>query len=437
MEKAAAGPDECFTVPSGDISEMVVETEEVVTSQETVPAVVPLPRPVPQQVPQQTIYSIPTLLATPGSNVMQVVTLQTVHLQQQQSASPQANLTNALRNVRLIAVQPRLPNGLTNGRPAPRPIQMPGATIRISSPRPDIRVQLEGTKKVGVNTFYSRLKPTPVVAGPRPQNPPQQPPQRQPQQVPQRQPQPAPQRQPQKPAQPPAPKPSPSYYREQQREREMKEFSHLSEDLQRGVRILLDLTTSLQHATTWPFMDRVDPVKDGAPDYDQVITKPMWLNLIKSKFKRNEYSKLNDFVTDMRLLLENCYRYNGPQHPITKKALRLEQCLEQKLALLPQLLRAECALPPCPAIESERKTRSVSTDSYFSVLLHRVRHERQEREQRAREKKLEEQRLRREEKERQRVLWAEQMMNPEIKAEMRLMWEIPQVSITISCLLLN
>ena len=36
----------------------------------------------------------------------------------------------------------------------------------------------------------------------------------------------------------------------------------------------------------------------------------------------------------MRLLLENCYRFNGPDHSISRKAQRIETLLEQKLALL-------------------------------------------------------------------------------------------------------
>ena len=77
--------------------------------------------------------------------------------------------------------------------------------------------------------------------------------------------------------------------------------------------------------------------------------------------------------------------------------------------------------------EAELAQRKQTGDSFFSVLLFRVRHERQEREQRAKEKKEEEERLRREEKERQRVLWASTVMNSEVKAQMRFMWEIPQI----------
>ena len=55
---------------------------------------------------------------------------------------------------------------------------------------------------------------------------------------------------------------------------------------------------------------------------------------VKEKFDRREYDSITQFVADMRLMLENCYRYNGPDHPISRKGQKLEVMLEQKLALL-------------------------------------------------------------------------------------------------------
>lgn len=49
-----------------------------------------------------------------------------------------------------------------------------------------------------------------------------------------------------------------------------------------------------------------------------------------------KYRDIKEPIADIRLVLENCYRYNGPDHPITKKALKLETIMEQKLALLPK-----------------------------------------------------------------------------------------------------
>lgn len=416
MEQVAAA-DECFSVAA---EETVVHSEEVVTSTDQVVAPPPaasVDSDQPQSQPQapaqplaQPVNYIPTIIASTAGPVMQVVTLQTV----QQPSTPQAGLTNALRNIRLIAIQPRLQVNGVNGRVQPIALQ--------PSQKPGIKVQsqaLEGNeaRKVAVNNFYSKLKASPVLLAPK--KTPQQVVQAKPEHPPASKTSPAIRKQQQSYV-----KPSPSYYKEQQREREMKEFSHLSEELSRGLRILVDLTTSLHHSTTWPFMERVDPVKDGAPDYEQIVAKPMWLSRIKEKFRNNEYPSIKEFVADMRLVVENCYRYNGPNHPVTKKALRLEQSFEQKLALLPTNLKEACALQET---DEERKARPTSSEAFFSVLLHRVRDEREKRDQAVREKKAEELRLRREEKERQRALWAERMMNPQVKSQMSTMWEIPQL----------
>ena len=46
------------------------------------------------------------------------------------------------------------------------------------------------------------------------------------------------------------------------------------------------------------------------------------------------YQGITEIVSDMRLILENCYRYNGSDHWISKLAQKLENILDQKLALL-------------------------------------------------------------------------------------------------------
>lgn len=282
MEQVVVG-DECFPIGA---EETIVHNEEVVTSTETAPE------------PTQQAYNIPT---------MQVVTLRSLQPSQQPS------LTNTLRNVRLIAIQPKIPfNGTSHGKSNLAAAAATNATATANAAATANTTAVTPTvtaavaqparteKKVGVSSFYGKTKQ--------------------------------------------AVKPSPSFYKEQQREREMKEFSHLNEEVMKGLRIFLDLTTSLHHSTTWPFTEEVDPIKDGAPDYLEVIEKPMWLNLIKENFKENRYKSISEFVSDMRLMFENCYRYNGPNHPVTKKALRFEQSLEQKLVLLPSDLRAQCTM---------------------------------------------------------------------------------------------
>jgi len=55
---------------------------------------------------------------------------------------------------------------------------------------------------------------------------------------------------------------------------------------------------------------------------------------VKKKFESHEYFSITEFVADFRLMLENCYHFNGPDHFVSKRAVKLETMLEQKLALL-------------------------------------------------------------------------------------------------------
>ena len=58
--------------------------------------------------------------------------------------------------------------------------------------------------------------------------------------------------------------------------------------------------------------------------------------VVLEKFRLQQYRSITEFISDMHLMIENCYRYNGPDHPISKKAMKLEVILEQKLVLLPR-----------------------------------------------------------------------------------------------------
>lgn len=55
---------------------------------------------------------------------------------------------------------------------------------------------------------------------------------------------------------------------------------------------------------------------------------------VKEKFEKQEYRDLTEFMADFRLMIENCYRFNGPDHFVSKKAQKLETMMKQKVALL-------------------------------------------------------------------------------------------------------
>lgn len=59
-----------------------------------------------------------------------------------------------------------------------------------------------------------------------------------------------------------------------------------------------------------PFKEPVDPVKLGCPDYFTIVKHPMDISTIKAKLDKGEYECAEDFRTDFKLMIANCYLYN-------------------------------------------------------------------------------------------------------------------------------
>ncbi|XP_040014228.1 uncharacterized protein KIAA2026 isoform X2 [Xiphias gladius] len=74
------------------------------------------------------------------------------------------------------------------------------------------------------------------------------------------------------------------------------------------------------------------------------LRQSMCLRRMEEKFINQEYETITEFVADFRLMLENCYRYHGVDHWISKQAQKLEIMLEQKLTLLSRMLREKTTL---------------------------------------------------------------------------------------------
>ena len=79
------------------------------------------------------------------------------------------------------------------------------------------------------------------------------------------------------------------------------------------------------------FTEPVDPVKYNIMDYFDIVSKPMDLGTIKKKLAHNCYRGADHFVEDMRLVWNNCYKYNGDQHIVSNCAKELENGFEEYL----------------------------------------------------------------------------------------------------------
>ncbi|XP_045177152.2 uncharacterized protein LOC123537483 [Mercenaria mercenaria] len=212
----------------------------------------------------------------------------------------------------------------------------------------------------------------------------------------------------------------------------------LNEELQAGYKILSDLMSHAKRAANWPFMESVEV---SAPDlyevYKQRIEKPMWLKLMKKKFEEHQYTTITDFVSDFRLMLENCYRFNGPDHYISKRAQKMETMLEQKLALLPRDFREKTTIDATTEQKTEggsggfglrrRPKTHVLHDSTY--LLNQLREAEYQKKREYRIRQIMARRAEREALAQEIMDWEDKVLFEGKKDQMMAMWEIPQIGL--------
>lgn len=214
------------------------------------------------------------------------------------------------------------------------------------------------------------------------------------------------------------------------------EKTPLINELQHGYRILCELMSDSNKAVNWPFLNAVDDSLPELEDYYERIPRPMWMKKMRISFEKREYKTLNEFVADFRLMLENCYRYNGPDSYISKRGQRLETMLGQKLALLPRNLREKTSILVADSISTSeefalaaglrRRTRSVGPQD-SSALLNQLRQEEVIREKKARKQHMEERRAAQEAHVQEIIGWEDILLGEPLNSQMRAMWELPQI----------
>ncbi|XP_026319580.1 bromodomain-containing protein 7-like [Hyposmocoma kahamanoa] len=93
------------------------------------------------------------------------------------------------------------------------------------------------------------------------------------------------------------------------------------------------------------------PVNDNfAPNYSNIIRKPMDFSTMKQKIDENEYKSLNCFISDFKQMCNNAMKYNKPgtvYHKAAKRLLHagLKQLTPQKLRPLGNILTYMYEIP--------------------------------------------------------------------------------------------
>uniref|UniRef100_UPI0037E9199C uncharacterized bromodomain-containing protein 10 n=1 Tax=Semicossyphus pulcher TaxID=241346 RepID=UPI0037E9199C len=142
-------------------------------------------------------------------------------------------------------------------------------------------------------------------------------------------------------------------------------------EVQQAYRIFTGFLLDKHKGITSPFLHPIGHQEaqhgiGGVRSWGQAqLKQSMCLRRMEEKFINQEYDTITEFVADFRLMLENCYRYHGVDHWISKQAQKLEIMLEQKLTLLSRTLREKTTLAVTSkgrfGAEEERSSGGTST----------------------------------------------------------------------------
>ncbi|PWI65492.1 hypothetical protein PCL_06911 [Purpureocillium lilacinum] len=101
----------------------------------------------------------------------------------------------------------------------------------------------------------------------------------------------------------------------------------LKPELQFCDEVLAELMGPKHHNINKWFTEPVDAEGLGIPSYYSVIKKPMDLGKVQRMLAGGEISSLKEFDKNVRLVFENCYKFNGPPeqgNPVSGLAAQLE-----------------------------------------------------------------------------------------------------------------
>ena len=110
-----------------------------------------------------------------------------------------------------------------------------------------------------------------------------------------------------------------------------------SDDLRYALTLLRDFWSKKISPISWPFLQPVDPVALGIPDYLKVIKVPMDMGTVKRKLEAKSYLTAAEFESDVRLIFSNCYLYNAPDSEVVKLCRAVEKTFNEKWCNRPSL----------------------------------------------------------------------------------------------------
>ena len=92
------------------------------------------------------------------------------------------------------------------------------------------------------------------------------------------------------------------------------------------------LKKMMSQKESWPFLQPVDAIALGVPDYYKVVKNPMDLATAGTKLRSGHYNSVEEFVADLKLIFTNCLSFNAPDTPVYEAGARMLQTLEKSCA---------------------------------------------------------------------------------------------------------
>lgn len=78
------------------------------------------------------------------------------------------------------------------------------------------------------------------------------------------------------------------------------------------------ITLLKNHPSADPFLDPVDHILLGIPNYFEIIRNPMDLSSVEAKLKGNKYKSPFQFLRDIELIWSNAFLFNAPDSDVHK-----------------------------------------------------------------------------------------------------------------------
>ncbi|VDP84472.1 unnamed protein product [Echinostoma caproni] len=115
-------------------------------------------------------------------------------------------------------------------------------------------------------------------------------------------------------------------------ERNVGKRLRLSEALKGCSNILKDISSQRYRDLNHLFLKPVDAEAMGLHDYHDVVKKAMDLSTVKAKLESGQYKTKYEFADDIRLMFNNCYKYNGEDSEVAKVGKLLQAIFEEAFA---------------------------------------------------------------------------------------------------------